>query len=590
MPSSSNLEASYDPSDGERFVHRWGYADTRFEFDGPRSVQLTGSRYPLAGISLPHLIPFVESVISLPFTPDEMEPEVPQRGIPEPILSSEFSDALRQALPPDRIVTDDGVRLAHSHGQVSVAEIYRIIYHGPPPRVTDVVAYPQTEEEVRALIALATEHNACLVPYGGGTNVSGALTLPQDEARTILSVDMRGLDRILSVDEENLTATVQAGIAGKDLERELGERGYTCGHDPDSVEFSTLGGWISTNASGMKKNRYGNIEDIVLEATLVTPTGDIETCRVTPRNSTGVAPRGLLFGSEGNFGIITRAVIKIHSLPEVRQYGSLVFRRFEDGVRFLKALRQTGVLPASIRLVNNNEFRFGQALKAKPEAVKALLDRIQKFFLFKVLGFELESVCACVLVMEGSRQEVRHQRKVIFPLAKRFGAKNGGATNGKRGYTLTFGIAYIRDFVNRFNVLGESFETSVPWDRIHQVCAAVREELAIQMKKHNVKGTPYLGYRVPQTYHTGVCIYFTMAFSGKGLAEPEQVFHSVESALRQVILDNGGSLSHHHGVGKIRHQFLSQIHTENSMRVVRETKRAMDPDNVFGARNGPFAG
>ena len=159
-------------------------------------------------------------------------------------------------------------------------------------RLVDLVFYPEEEADVKAMIDLANEHDVCLVPYGGGTNVSGALACPADERRTIVSVDMRRMNRVLWIDEANLQACVEAGISGKGLEHALGERGYTSGHDPDSVELSTMGGWISTNASGMKKNRYGNIEDIVLEATLVTPTGEIATRRVTPRNSTGVQPRG----------------------------------------------------------------------------------------------------------------------------------------------------------------------------------------------------------------------------------------------------------------------------------------------------------
>ena len=122
---------------------------------------------------------------------------------------------------------------------------------------------------MRAIVAAAIEHDACLVPYGGGTNVSGALMCPEDEARTIVSIDMRRMRRVLSVDRANGCALVEAGITGADLEAALGALGYTCGHTPDSLEFSTLGGWIATNASGMKKNRYGNIEDIVIEATLV---------------------------------------------------------------------------------------------------------------------------------------------------------------------------------------------------------------------------------------------------------------------------------------------------------------------------------
>ena len=128
----------------------------------------------------------------------------------------------------------------------------------------------------------------------------------------------------------------------------------------------------------------------------------------------------------------------------------------------------------------------------------------------------------------------------------------------------------------------------MPWDRILHVTTAVRERLWQECKERQVVGKPYLSFRVTQTYHTGVCIYFTMAFSSAGLDDPEHTYHDVESALRQVILDQGGSLSHHHGVGKVRKEFLPQVHSANSMQVLRQTKHAMDPNNIFSAGNGAF--
>ena len=588
--SAGHLDSSYDESDGERRLHKWGYADTRFEFDGPRSVRVTGSRYPLAGYSLPFFVPFAEEVLGVPITPEEMVPEVERGPLPPGRPCQAFLGACRQRLGQDRVATDDETRLTHSHGQLSVDEIYRLLYIGSLPRVADLVVYPDSEEEARQLVILAAEHGVCLVPYGGGTNVSGALTLPPGEERPIASVDMSRMSRIVWLDEDNLQACVEAGITGKELERLLGERGYTTGHDPDSVELSTLGGWIATNASGMKKNRYGNIEDIVVEATLATPAGEVESRRATPRNSTGLAPRLWLFGCEGNLGLITKAVIKIHPRPEAREYGSLVFPSLDHGVRYLKALRREGALPASIRLVNNTEFRFGQALKPAPSAVTRLKTAVQRFVLQRVKGFDLRNLAACTIVMEGTRRELAWQRKIIFSLARGFGGVSGGAHNGRRGYMLTFAIAYIRDFLNQFHIMGETFETSVPWDRIHDVTGAVEEKLTEQCRSHGVRGTPYLSYRITQTYHTGVCIYFTMGFSGKGLEEADRVYHDVEASLRQTILDHGGSLSHHHGVGKIRAAFLPEVQTEASLRIMRETKRAIDPDDVFGIANGALAG
>ena len=228
------------------------------------------------------------------------------------------------------------------------------------------------------------------------------------------------------------------------------------------------------------------------------------------------------------------------------------------------------------------------ALKREHSLAKRIADWLQEFLLARILRYDPRKRVACTVLMEGSREEVRQQRRVLKRLARKYGAMSAGASNGKRGYMLTFGIAYIRDFTNKCHVLGETFETSVPWTRIFPVCQAVEEELARQSEAHGVPGKAYLSYRVTQTYHTGVCIYFTMGLFGKGLDDPGEVFHSIEQSLRKAILDNGGSLSHHHGVGKIRQAFLPQVQTESSVDALRQAKNAVDPGNVFGARNGIF--
>ena len=583
----SNKSYSYEA--GERHAHGWGYADTRFEFVDERSVRVTGDRYPICGYTMPYLIPFAEKIFGLSFRPQDMLSEKEPEKLPDSRINTKFEYALKETITDEQIKVSDSERLRHSHGQLSVNEVYRVLYGEALERYVDMVIYPQSEDDVHRIVELANEHGVCLVPYGGGTNVSGSLSLLKSEERPIASVDMSRMNQILSLDENNLVACVEAGICGRELQRELTARGYTSGHEPDSIELSTLGGWISTNASGMKKNKYGNIEDIVLEATLITPTGVVETLSATPRNSTSVQPRGLLFGSEGNIGLITKAKIKVYPLPTVQKFGSLVFPDFATGVAFLKELRhEEGVLPASIRLVNNNEYRFGQALKPEAEGLKKIEKRIQQFFLSKVKNFDISELAACTIAMEGTANEVAHQEKTIFSIAKKYGAISGGASAGQGGYMLTFGIAYIRDFFNQFGILGETFETSVPWDRILQVTSAVRERLWQECKERQVAGTPYLAFRVTQTYHTGVCIYFTMAFSCVGLDDPEHTYHDIESALRQVILDHGGSLSHHHGVGKVRKEFLPQVHSANSMHVLRQAKHAMDPNNIFSAGNGVF--
>lgn len=567
-----------------RHPHRWGYADSQIELDGGQ-VRMNGSRYVLSGQSMPHLLPFVEQMLGVPFDPASRVPLV-SPVVPSPRINPALMTALEQALPAGRRSTDPEIRLRHSHGQTSVREIDRVLYGGGLPRVVDVVVEPESEAEVQAIVTAAVAHQACVVPYGGGTNVSGALLCREDEARTVVSMDMRRMRRVLSIDRANGCALVEAGISGADLERALDQAGCISGHEPDSLEFSTVGGWISTNASGMKKNRYGNIEDIVLEATMVTPSGTIETYHRTARTSTGMQPLSLLFGSEGNLGVITKALIAIHPKPEVRRFASLVFRNFSDGIACLRALRAERVLPASIRLVNNREFRFGQALKPAARGTKAVKERLQRALITRVFGFDPSTMAACTIAMEGTAREVAEQERVLRRTARRFRALWGGEENGRRGYTLTFAIGYLRDFMSEYGIVGESFETSVPWDRIETMCTAVERALAAECTARGVIGTPYLSYRVTQTYHAGACVYFTMGFSARGLADRAAAFDEIETVLRQVILDHGGSLSHHHGVGKIRQSFLPQVHSATGIELVRAAKRSVDPGNVFGIGNG----
>ncbi|NIO60174.1 MAG: FAD-binding protein, partial [Acidobacteria bacterium] len=274
-----------------------------------------------------------------------------------------FLNEVRQLLPGESLTADGEIRLRHGHGH-TLEEMYAIKY-GRVERVPDLVVYPADEEHIAALVEAAVRHDVCLVPYGGGTNVTDALRCPAEEERMIVSVDLSRLNRILWIDPTNLMACLQAGAVGRHIEEQLAEHGFTLGHEPDSIEFSTLGGWIATHASGMKKNRYGNIEDLVLDVHVVTARGALSRPAVPPRESVGMDPRRWVYGSEGTLGIITRAVVKIFPLPEVQRYDAVLFPSFEDGVAFLYDLTREAAPPASVRLVDNLQFQLSQTLKPK---------------------------------------------------------------------------------------------------------------------------------------------------------------------------------------------------------------------------------
>jgi alkyldihydroxyacetonephosphate synthase len=561
----------------------WGFADSGFRVHASGAVELTGDRYDLAGTELPDLLPWMSRTIGMLLDPREANPSHYPPPISKPRENPAFIAGLRKFLPDDAICDDPEIRLRHGHGHTQ-AEIYAI-KHDQIARIPDLVVYPNGVEQVEALVAAALQHGACLIPYGGGTNVTQALSCPAGEERLIASVDLSRMNRVLWIDPENRMACIEAGAVGREIVEILEQHGFTMGHEPDSIEFSTLGGWIATHASGMKKNRYGNIEDLVLDVSAVTASGHLTRSSVYPRESVGIDLRRWLYGSEGNLGIVTHATVKLFPLPEVQHYQSVIFRSIEDGFAFLYELQQQGAPPASVRLTDNLQFQLSRTLKPASVGLKRLKDRFEKFYVTRIRKFDPDEMVACTLVFEGSREEVSAQESTLFRIARKHGGLKAGAENGKRGYELTFAIAYIRDFVMDHYLLAESFETSVPWSQALELCEKVKGRVREEYAARNLPGVPFISCRITQLYDTGVCVYFYFAYYYKGVDRPSEVFAELEHAARDEVLKCGGSLSHHHGIGKLREKFLPEIMSAPVLEWSRRIKRAVDPQNVFGAAN-----
>ena len=579
----SNKEKFYGINESN-WGHKWGYKDSGFKINSDKSVTFTGKRYPICGKRLYNFIPFVEEILGVEFALEPKIKEVEEKHVSDPNINEPFMADLKKSFDADRFSGEHNERLLHSHGQHSTDEVYKVLYN-KLDQFADLVFYIESEEETVKLIDLAEKHNVCLIPYGGGTNVTNALRPPKEEKRMVVSVDTRRMADVESVDEHNLMVTVGAGITGKVLEQELNKRGFTVGHEPDSYEFSTVGGWISTNAAGMKKHKYGNIEDIVQNLRMVTPKGVINQKKPLTRSSFGIKAQNILFGSEGNLGIITSATLKVHRLPESSAYESIIFKDWDTGVRFMYDLFHSNMVPASARLADNLQIRLGNALKENKEGLSKVLDDFKKYILFNVKGVNPEKFTAAVFKIEGSNAEVENQRENLRTLSKKHGGILAGESTGKSGYLATMVIAYIRELIFTQNVLGETMETAVPWSKINQVKSEAHK-LIVQLHKENkLPGKPFFTSRISKIYHTGVCMYNTIAMSFEGIENPEDVFTSIEHKMRENFIQNGGSISHHHGVGKLRKDFMKDTISESSIEMVRGIKQAQDPKNVFGVKN-----
>ncbi|XP_022253621.1 alkyldihydroxyacetonephosphate synthase, peroxisomal-like [Limulus polyphemus] len=519
----------------------WGYKDSKFLYDSDKDViHFIGARYPLANKKFPFFKTWIKTTFGI--TDDyHCKPKIKTEDLPAPVVNKDF---LRDIKNLKVFYTDDPQeRLFRSHGH-TMREIL-LLREGNFKRIPDLVVWPTSHDDVVEIVKTVNKHNVVIIPFGGGTSVSGALECPEDEKRMIVSLDTTEMNKILWVDKKNHTAHIEAGILGKDLESKLAEYGFCTGHEPDSSEFSTLGGWVATRASGMKRNIYGNIEDMLVHVRMVTPQGVVEKNCQVPRISSGPDVHHFILGSEGTLGVITEVTLRICPLPECKRYGSFVFSDFETGVAFMREVTKQGLKPASIRLMDNEQLMFG------------------KSFLFEVQLLENK----------------------LLALGNRFGGVYGGEENGKRGYLLTYVIAYIRDLLFDFGVFGESFETSVPWDRVLDLCKNVKDRILKEAEAYGLQREPIISYRVTQTYDVGACIYFYMTIYGRGLPDPIHVYEKLEAVARDEILACGGSVSHHHGIGKIRKRWLKQSVSDVGLGMMRAVKEYVDPNNVFGNSN-----
>ncbi|XP_022173101.1 alkyldihydroxyacetonephosphate synthase [Myzus persicae] len=560
----------------------WGYRDSKFKVTDQGMIRFTGNRYSIGETDLPFFTQWVQQVLNIDLTLRNVPREkFSSLEIPPSRVSTNLLNTLKE-MKIDH-TTDGPARLLRSHGQ-TLYDIYSLRYGKCFPRICDLVVWPANHDDVIRIVELVNVHDIVLVPFGGGTNVSGAVSCPTNENRCIVSVDTSQMNRFLWLDESNLLVCFEAGVIGQDLERELNKRGYTCGHEPDSYEFSSLGGWVATRASGMKKNVYGNIEDLVIDAKMVTCRGVVEKNSKVPRMSSGPDFQQIVLGSEGTLGIITEVTLKIRPLPDCWVYDSVVFPDFESGVKCMREVAKQRCQPVSIRLMDNTQFRFGQALRPVENTYGNLLDTFKKSYLTHVCGFHLESICVMTLLFEGKRSKVVSHRRCIAKIAVSFGGITAGERNGERGYMLTFVIAYIRDLALEYRVVAESFETSVSWDKTLSLCDNVKKTVANECNKLNIKYY-LISCRVTQTYDSGCCVYFYFGFNWTGLDDPVSTYHHIETIARDTIMASGGSISHHHGVGKLRAHWYEKHMSKTVLSLYSASKKMLDPNNVFANGN-----
>jgi alkyldihydroxyacetonephosphate synthase len=524
---------------GRRRKH-WGWG---FEDQQPSAEQLRASVAGLAshlGIAL-----------------DEVE---------EPVaLESVHLPAPRVRAPAsltDICAEDAHARASHALGK-SYSDVVRG-FRGDFEHAPDLVLRPRDETDLERALEWCSAERVAAIPYGGGTSVVGGVTpdVPSYYNGAV-SIDLRALDRVLEVDEVSRAACIQAGALGPGLESQLGEHGLTLRHFPQSFEYSTLGGWIATRAAGHFATLWTHIEDFVESVRAIAPAGVWESRRL-PGSGAGVSPDRMLAGSEGTLGVITQAWVRVQPRPTHRGSAGVRFASFLDGAECVRAISQSGLNPSNCRLLDAGE----AALTLAGDGSHALL----------VLGFESADHPVTEAMARALALCAEHGGAVSESREQGDGGGGGGdAVSSWRGAFL--GAPYVRDSLVAMGVLAETFETAITWERFpafHERVSAATEEAVREVCGE--QGRVFC--RFTHIYPDGPAPYFTVLAPARRGEEVEQ-WAAIKQAASNAIFKGGGTITHHHAVGRDHRPWYDRQRPELFATALRTAKGAVDPAGIM---------
>jgi alkyldihydroxyacetonephosphate synthase len=518
--------------------------------------------------------------------PDEaIEHETPPVSLEEislrpPRLDDPMLSSLRRLLGEETVRTDKLSRVEHAYGK-SYRDLIRI-RAGYIPHPPDAVVYPVNQGQVVSLLAWAADRDVAVIPFGGGSTVLGGVE-PAPGDRPTITLDLARLDRVLSVDPVSRTARIQAGATGPELEAQLNVQGFTLGHFPQSFEFSALGGWIATRSAGQNSVGYGKIEDMTQAVRVVTPLGIIET-KDTPATAAGPSFLQLLVGSEGTYGVITEATMRIHPLPAVQDYRGILFHSLEDGLAAFRDLMQSPQLrPSIIRLSDAPETAAYAAMSHEHHVLRQVIDSLTGWYL-AVRGYDLTvGSNLMILGFDGDAEWTGRQWDLALKICSDHQGISMGRAVGRSWMHDRYAQPYLRDALLGHGVMVDTLETATSWSNLMHLY-----ETMVRVMKGFITATDggpgYVMTHISHAYEHGASLYST--FLGRQVPDPDPLvrqaqWQTVKQATTDAILDAGGTLSHHHGIGRDHTPWLEQEVGQLGMKALHTLKQTFDPDGVM---------
>jgi alkyldihydroxyacetonephosphate synthase len=476
-------------------------------------------------------------------------------------LSEEHLSILRGIVGSDNVGIDDFSRAQNSFGKCYTDLLNLRMGNIPSP--PDAVVYPRSTEDVIAIVDFCNKNRIAISPIGGQSSVTRGIETPNGGISLNLT---KHLNKVIDINQVNATATVQAGMYGPAFESILNSKGFSCGHFPQSFEYSTVGGWVAAKGAGQASTGYGKIEHIVLSLKAVTPAGTIET-KCYPASAQGWDLHQLFIGSEGTLGVIVEVTIKIRRYkPECTRFGSFVFKNFESAVNAMRECMQSGVgLPHLFRISDPEETDI--AFKTK-NFEGTLADKF-----FELLGYKNGSRCLMFLAVEGDKGYSKQVAKSITRICKNHGAFSIGAKPTKKWLDQRYSSAYLRDPLMDLGIMTDTLETAVMWDNLIPLWSKVREYLKQRSKT-------VVMVHISHVYENGANLYFTF-LSPMEKGDELNDYISYHKGLVDTISANGGSLSHHHGVGRALAPWMQEQLGAESIALMQAVKNHCDPSGIM---------
>jgi alkyldihydroxyacetonephosphate synthase len=474
-------------------------------------------------------------------------------SIPEPGLSDDLLDGLRGVVGDEHVLTDHETRVRHTRGK-STPDLLKM-RAGDGSDAPDVVVRPADHDEVAALVAWCGEHKVALVPFGGGTSVVGGLVARRDGYAGVLTLDLRRLDRLVSVDAESGTAVLETGLLGPEAEAALAEHGLTLGHFPQSFEYASIGGFAATRSSGQASSGYGRFDALVVGLTVATPIGTL-SLGSAPANAAGPDLRELVLGSEGAFGVITSVTVRVRPVPAEKVYDGWRFDSFTAGVAALRQLTQAGLAPTVLRLSDENETAVNLAT---PDAV----------------GAESSGGVLMIAGYEGDPEIVEARRAVVTARLESLGGVAQGEETGQAWAAGRFHGPYLRDSLLDSGVLVETLETATFWSNLPRLYADVSAALTGALEEDS----PLVLCHISHVYETGASLYFTVAARERSDALSQ--WGKAKKAASDAIVAAGATITHHHAVGRDHLPWLADEIGPVGVEMLRAVKERLDPQGVL---------